>query len=103
MTSQIDVKLTDVPPWKIVAGTATTCLALHYVYTLLDHKIPLHVRVRDQVFRIVKKIPSVKKKITDEKGGVFCNISYLYICILLYLKDFFTQSRYIHPDFVNEL
>jgi len=69
----VDTELAGVPPWKIVAGTAGTCLALHYLCTLLDNKTPLHIRVRNSIFRLVKKIPSVKKQITDEKEKIRVN------------------------------
>ena len=66
-TNQLDMRLLDTQPWKIVVGTASVSLGLAYLYSLTRHRIPLGVRAKAFIFKWVKKIPAVRRKITDEK------------------------------------
>ena len=54
---RVDEDLAGVPPWKVVAGTAGTCLAIHYVYTILGN---LCTKCHNSInlFSLIKKLRS---------------------------------------------
>jgi len=67
---QLDTRLTGVAPWRIVAGTASISLGLAYLYSLTRHKTPLQIRIKNYIFKLVKKIPAVRRKIENEKNKI---------------------------------
>lgn len=66
----LNEKLKTTEPAKIVILTSGATLALIYVYNQLVHQVPIHVRAQKTIFRLVKKLPMVRKKIEDETQKV---------------------------------
>jgi len=66
----LDTRLAGVEPWKVVAGSAGVSLALAYLYSLTQGRVPLTARLRARFFQLVRRIPAVKKHIEGEKEKI---------------------------------
>jgi len=69
LAEQLNAHLWGVEPWAIVAGTASFSLALAYLYmSTAYHRLPLTTRIRRTIFRLIRRLPPVKKKLAAEKA-----------------------------------
>ena len=75
VANQLDTRLTGTEPWKIVVGTVGVSLGVAYLYSLTRHRIPLRVRVKAYMFKWIKRIPAVRRKIMDEKSKMKANMT----------------------------
>jgi len=70
LTNTLDTKLDGVAPWRVVAGTAGVSLTLAYLYSLTQGREFLSERVKSSVFRLMRKLPMVKRQIETEKEKI---------------------------------
>merc|ERR1712212_935629 len=70
LTTQLDTRLHGVDPWKVVAGTAGATLVAAYLYNLTQHRVPLTARVKKYIFKMMRKIPSVRRQIETEMDKI---------------------------------
>jgi len=68
--NQLDIRLHGVAPWRIVVGTASISLGLAYLYSLTRHRVPLHLRIKKIIFKWIRKIPAVRRKLEGEKAKI---------------------------------
>merc|ERR1719192_2169651 len=66
LTTQLDTRLHGVDPWKVVAGTAGATLVAAYLYNLTQQRVPLTARVKKYIFKMMRKIPGVRRQIETE-------------------------------------
>jgi len=66
LAGRIDLWLEDSQPWRIVVGTASISLGMAYLYSLTRQRTPVLVRIKRSVFKLIRKIPSVRKKVEAE-------------------------------------
>lgn len=67
VAAELDTRLTGTQPWKVVVGTASVSFGVFYLYSLTRHRIPLHIRIKKFIFKMVRKIPAVSRKLEGEK------------------------------------
>lgn len=68
LAEQLNSALWGVEPWQIVAGTATLSLVVSYLYaSTAYHRLPLTARIKRAFFRLMRRLPPVKKKLEEEK------------------------------------
>merc|ERR1712179_593077 len=78
LTSQLDTRLHGVDPWKVVAGTAGATLVAAYLYNLTQQRVPLTARVKKYIFKMMRKIPGVRRQIETEYQSSTEGIPYLH-------------------------
>jgi len=66
ITSQLDIRLHGVEPWKVVAGTAGVTLAVAYLYNMTQQRVPLSTKLKKSFFKLLKRIPGVRRQIETE-------------------------------------
>jgi len=66
LSTQLDTRLHGVDPWKVVAGTAGATLVAAYLYNLTQQRVPLTARVKKYIFKMMRKIPGVRRQIETE-------------------------------------
>jgi len=66
VTTQLDIRLHGVEPWKIVVGTAGATLAVAYLYNMTQQRVPLSAQVKKFIFKWMKMVPAVRKQIETE-------------------------------------
>merc|ERR1712126_2108 len=66
LTNQLDIRLHGVDPWKVVAGTAGATLLLAYLYNLTQQRVPLSSKVKKYIFKMLRKVPAVRRQIETE-------------------------------------
>merc|ERR1711936_675136 len=70
LTTKLDTRLYGVDPWKVVAGTAGATLVAAYLYNLTQQRVPLTARVKKYIFKMMRKIPSVRRQIETEMDKI---------------------------------
>jgi len=58
--------LAEREPWKVVVGTAGVTLSLAWLWAQLHHEEGVSKRVKKRVFRVIRMIPAVRRKIEEE-------------------------------------
>jgi len=85
--NQVDLRLAGAEPWRIVVGTATVTLGLAYLYSLTRHRVPLTTRIKKYVFKLVRRIPAVVRKLEQEKSKIRSDLVLELQKPCLHLKD----------------
>lgn len=67
LAGELDTRLGTTQPWKVVVGTASVSFGVFYLYSLTRHRIPLTTRIKKMIFKWVRKIPAVSRKLAAEK------------------------------------
>jgi len=84
---QFNSRYADHTPFQLVGATAGATLALAFIYKQLTSKHPLHIRMKKQLFRLIRKIPMVKKKIEGEIGKVQDSLEAEHLSLTSHLDD----------------
>ncbi|XP_011206921.2 sphingosine-1-phosphate lyase [Bactrocera dorsalis] len=66
ITSGLNRAFGNKEPWQVAAITATTVLGTVWLWTFINQDESLFVRGKRQFFRLVKKLPAVRRKIDAE-------------------------------------
>jgi len=87
VVQQFNRRYADQTPFQLVSTTAGVTLALAFVYKQLTSKHPLHVRIKKQIFRLIRKIPMVRQRIEKEIDQVKDGLEKEHISLTGHLED----------------